>query len=461
MSWIDVAILAAVVLVGVIGIFRGVQKSAVALGAFLVSFILAFFLANVIAEAMLGIDGIKMFVLGDGVGEGAQWSLAKWIYSGINGIQDDKSFIFVNFYKPIYDIVNSAQVAIPAGAGVSPQAVGFSMYGAFMILSAICGVGIFIIVRFLLIIVTVIIKSFIGKKKTALSRVFGFVLGAVRGALWMFAITVVFSCFGGYTFVSGIQSMENEYENNAVVCGYFNEWAYGLRNKLLLPDRDAYGRIVEMVYKKQAGTDPNAEPLPYERLRVFVGASNAGYDTNPWSITEQKKRAFDESVAGGKERTASEFAKTGFDAAIQAILDYNKAIYEKIGNMSDADLSKLSTDEFKKMADLFDNNSENDNVNMRMDNLWKALRDYERDYATLPDKNAPNAESIFNSTLSGDYNAVKLAWNDLKSKYSAYEELFGAFPNNELPEKKTYTDAVEAAKKPPVSDESATTGDGE
>ncbi|MDE6294328.1 MAG: hypothetical protein K2L88_06895, partial [Clostridiales bacterium] len=321
MSWIDVGILAAVVLLGVIGIFRGVQKSALSLGAFLVAFILAFFLANVIAEAMLGIDGVKMFVLGDGVGEKAQWSLANWIYSGVNNAQDDKSFLFLNFYKPIRDIISSAQVSIPAEAGVSPADIGFAMYGAFMILSAICGVGIFIIVRFLLIIVTVIVKSFIGKKKSALSRVFGFVLGAVRGALWMFAITVVFTCFGGYTFASAIKSIENEYENNTVVCGYFNEWAYGLRNKLLLPNKDAYGRIVEMVYKKEAGADPNAEKLPYDRLRVFVGVSNLGYDKNPWSIDLKTKKRVD-GTADATARVGSEFAKTGFGAIAQAILDY-------------------------------------------------------------------------------------------------------------------------------------------
>lgn len=438
MSWIDVAILAAVVLVGVIGIFKGVQKSALALGAFLVSFILAFFLANVIAEALLGIDGVKMFVLGDGVGEDAQWSLANWIYSGVNIGRDDKSFLGVNFYEPIRAIIDS----VGDNAVVSPD-VGFAMYGAFMILSAICGVGIFIIVRFLLIIVTVIIKSFFSKKKSALSRVFGFLLGAVRGALWMFAITVVFSCFGGYTFVSGIQSMENEYENNTVVSGYFNEWAYGLRNKLLLPNADAYGRIVEMVYKKEVTEDPNAEKLPYERLRVFVGASNLQYENNPWSISDQKKRVY--VADNAKERTASEFAKTGFDTVAQAILDYNKSIYEKIDNMSDADLSKLSTDEFRKIADLFDNNSQNDNVNMCMDNLWHALHTYEQDYANIPDASTPNYESTFNSTLSGDYDAVKNALENLIGKYAINKDLFGEFPSYNLPAKKTYSDAVKAS----------------
>lgn len=452
MSWIDVAILALVVLVGVIGIFKGVQKSALSLGAFLVAFILAFFLANVVAEALLSTDGVKTLVLGDGVGENAQWSLANWIYSsGISDGTNTQSFIFTNFYTPMREIVESAQLAIPAEAGVNPVDIGFAMYGAFMMLSAICGVGIFIIVRFLLIIVTVIIKSFIGKKKSAISRVFGFFIGAIRGALWVFAFTVVFSCFGGYN-VAGIQAIESEYENNTVVSGFFNEWAYGLRNNLLLPNKDACGRIVELVYKKEVGADPNAEPLPYQRLRLFVGASNTLYETNPWSI-KNNKRDCDEA-AKSKDRKAGEFEKTGFDTVVQAILDYNKSICEKVDKMSDADLSVLAPDDFRVIADLFDNNSDTDNINLRMDNLWTVLRDYEYYYANFPEN---EVESVFTSTIKSKYVAVTTALSDLKGKYTTYEHLFGKFPEYKVPDRKTYEDAVKASSS--TGEETPTTGE--
>ena len=423
MSWIDVAILALVVLIGLLGVWRGVKKSALSLGAFLISFLLAFFLANVIAEAFLGIDSIKSFVLGNGFDAKSTWSLAKWIYGGTAGkTLGDTSYLGLHFYKPILDIVNSTNV------GVS-QEVGFALYGAFMMFSAICGVGIFIVVRLLLIIVTVIVNTYISKKKSVVSRLFGFVLGAIRGALWVFAFTIVFSCFGGYTFVSGINSIQKEYENNAVVCNYFNDGAYGMRNGLLLPDKDTYGRIVEMVYKKQSTTDPNAEKLSGDRLNLFINVSNLNYDNNPWSITELKKRSFD--VAGARERKAAEFTSTGFDTVVQAILDYNQSIADTVDDTTK--LKELTAAQFETLNFIVAPSDDSYNMDVLMTALWRNLRQYEKDY----NKPAADTElSVLNSTLAADYNAITEAITSIKEKYKQFESAFGEFPTLELPQRK-------------------------
>lgn len=430
MSWIDVALLAVVVLVGLVGVFKGVKKSALSLGAFLIAFILAFFLSTVIAEALLGIDGVKDFVLGNGVDEKAQWSLAKLIYGGIGSLKlDEKSYLFLNFYKPMADVIKTANSAIPA-TGINVAQAGLAIYGAFMMFSAICGVGIFIVVRLLLIIVTVIVKSYIGKKKSVLSRLGGFLIGAVRGALWMFAFTLIFSCFAGYTFIPGIDSIQNEYGDKAVMCNYVNDWAYGLRNKLLLPDKDTYGRLVEMVYKKQSSADPNAEKLAGDELKLFINVRNLGYDGAPWSITSQKKRKFDDSDETIKLRVASEFESTGFDVAVQAILDYNASIADKI----DAKTTGLTSQQFttynKVVAD-----PDMVNIDGLMNDLWRAMRQYEYDY------NHPAEETettVLNSTLSQDYNVIKSLIANIQSKYETFAEVFGEFPEIEIPELKKF-----------------------
>lgn len=427
MSWIDVALLALVVLVGLLGLWKGAKKSALSLGAFLVAFLLAFFLSTVIAEALLGIDSVKQFVLGNGVGDNAQWSLANFIY-GTYKEPDGNSYLFANFYKPIKDLVASATDAnkvIPA-VGINVQQAGFALYGAFMMFSAICGVGIFIVVRLLLIIVTVIIKSYIDKKKkSVVSRLVGFLLGAVRGALWVFAFTVVFSCFGGYTSVNGIQAIQNEYGDKAVMCNYLDDWAYGLRNKLLLPNKDAYGRLVDMVYKKESVTNPDAEKLTGDELKLFVNISNLNYDGSPWSIDAQKKRKFDDSSETVKLRVASEFGATGFDTAAQAILDYNKSVADKI----DAKTTGLKSENFATLDGVMSN------VNTGMNSLWAALRQYKLDCTTTPDREEENWESVLDSKLSDDYSAIQEAIADLKAKYGPFAATFGEFPEFELPER--------------------------
>jgi uncharacterized membrane protein required for colicin V production len=73
---------------------------------------------------------------------------------------------------------------------------GLALYLAFMTFSTVVGIGIFLVARMLLMIVTMIIKSFIPKRKSAVNRLFGFVVGAARGAVWSLAFTLVFSVVG-------------------------------------------------------------------------------------------------------------------------------------------------------------------------------------------------------------------------------------------------------------------------
>lgn len=442
MSWIDVALLAVVVLIGLLGVWKGAKKSALSLGAFLVSFILAFFLSTVIAEALLGIDSIKDFVLGNGVGENAQWSLANWIYSGIGKVKlDEKSFLLTNFYKPMTDVIKTATEAnktIAATSGISAENAGFAIYGAFMMFSAICGVGIFIVVRLLLIIVTAIVKSYIGKKKTVVSRLVGFVIGAVRGALWVLAFSIIFSCFGGYTFNSAIESIQNEYGDKAVMCNYLNDWAYGLRNKLLLPNKDTYGRLVEMVYKKKTADNSNAEKLAGDELKLFISVSNLNYDGAPWSIDAQRRRKFtepDNNIV--KLRVASEFEATGFDAAAQAILNYNNSIAAKV----DAKTTGLNSYQFTAYYQTVA--GENlDNIDGLMDTLWNAMRQYEYNYS-LP-LGEDEEISVRNSTLSSNYNQVKSLLTAVQTRFESFNEVFGAFPEIQLPELKKLESSQES-----------------
>ena len=63
MSWIDIAIIALVVLMGTLGVFKGTKKSALALAAFLAAFVIAFLLTNVITELLLSVPVINKRVL--------------------------------------------------------------------------------------------------------------------------------------------------------------------------------------------------------------------------------------------------------------------------------------------------------------------------------------------------------------------------------------------------------------
>ena len=318
MSWIDIAIIALVVLFGLIGVIRGAKKSFLALGAFVVAFLLAFFLANVVAEAFIGIDSIKNFVLGNGAFE-SEFSLANWIYRGLGentaGIPED-AYLYQHFFAPIDQIIGGSTVTFD-------PVQGRAIYLAFLIFSALCGVGIFFIARFLLMIVTAIIKSYIGKKKTIGSRLLGFVVSFVQGGIIAFALTLVFSCVGGFAFVPGFDKIENEYEHgNAVFCNQLYGGAYAVRNHLFLPDTEMYGRMIVSVTGKGEIVDPDTEKLSGNRLELFEDINNVNYKNDPWSVDpETQKRKFDGNTADAI--VADDYKSVGFDGIIQAILDYN------------------------------------------------------------------------------------------------------------------------------------------
>ena len=434
MSYIDIAIIALAVLFGLFGVLRGVKRSALSLGAFLVAFLLAFFLANVVAEALIGIDGIRGFVLGDGVGEGSSWSLAKLIYGGLDGSQSaglgEDTFLYKNFFAPIIEIVNGANVEVD-------PLVGGSMYLAFIMFSALCGIGIYIIARFLLVIVTTIVKGFIGRKKSVLSRLLGFVVGAVRGGLWALTITLIFSCFGGLTFITPIAKVENEYEHpNAVLCSFVNESAYSIRNKLFLPDADMYGRIVNSVYKPSGGGDPDSYPRKQAELIVNVGNLNYGGDA--WWITDANEFGLEENGKVDKY-AASDFYEVGFDELVQTLLDYNKAALEKAQDRSlGYPDSKLDT-----LNGFIKTNSTN--LEKLTTDFINYLRAYKANFLAskeLPSDTDPNAYDT--TVLESSYVRAKTALEGLVSQYRYVTELFGDVPdfNAMVPARKHVNDPI-------------------
>ncbi len=434
MSWIDVAILAAIVLCGLFGVWRGAKKSAVTLGAFIIAFLLAFFLANVVAEAMLGIDGIKNFVLGNGFEKSSSWSLAKWLYDEMPEGFTTNKFLAENFFAPILKIMNEAKVDLPASQGMA-------LYGAFMIFSAICGVGIFLVARFLLVIVVVIINTYIDKKKSLMVRLFGFAVGAVRGLCWSFAALVVFSCFGGYTCFSGIDNMQKEFENNAVVCQYFYKGAFGMKNGVLLPDADTYGRLVNMVFKKKE--EPIfKEPLAGDRLELFINLSNLNYENSPWSIDETKTRKFDEQNAIARNYT--DFQDIEFDNVIKAILDYNASAAGIVTDTSK--LLEINSDEFREFNSFVKTGS--NSVDSYMKTLWAQLVRYQRD--RVPQLANGETLSSKNSTLKTDYDNIVGTIDAIKEKYEPMTAAFGAFPELTMPDQIVLTEEDIDSYVPPV-----------
>lgn len=404
MSWADLAIIILVAFFFLVGLLKGTQKTLLSIVTFLIAAAVAFFMANVVAETLLNVNAIKNFVVGDG-----SFSLYTWINKGFNR-DGSSSFLILNHFEPIEKVIEQIKIDM---TGVNATA----MYEAFQVFSVIIGVGLFIVVRLLLSIVTMIIKSFIPKKKSIGNRTLGAFLGIIRGAVWAFAITLVFSGLGGFAFNNALSKVEAEYENS-VMSKYVLEYAYKTRNAVGNPDKDMFGRIVTVsgltVKEDDTNTDPkkeNRESLAQSIINLNYASGAPTVDFTSWTVTDG------EAI----KLTASDYTVSGFNEAILAITEYNTKMFAAIQNgvLNNSSLTEIVG--YKDNADaiyqIMYGGGESGNLVTKLTN-----------YQTEIAKAATPMEdeeliATYNATLKSYYDSIVSDLNAIKAKYDSFTTL--------------------------------------
>lgn len=403
MSYVDIAVIALLVLFAGFGILTGVKKSALSLGAFLIAFLIAFFLAKPVAEGFLNIDGVRNFVVGTN-----GWSLYTWLSGYSSSFGGGSDFVNTNFYQPVVNIISGFQ-----GYNDSfTLAQGQALYYAFLIFSAIIGVALYIVARILLCIATMIIKSFIGKRKSVASRLFGFLVGAVRGGLWAVVFTLVFSMIGGFTFIPFIDSAQAEYER-AVIANYVNDAAYTLRNKVYLPNADMFARIVDKaeVIVKEEDKEQEGYVLLGQEADLYVYFLNLNYKSDPYSVVDgeivlDSEKALDVI-------NVSHYEHTNFGNVLQAIIDYNAAAAESIkeGGLANTSTSQLNT----YITIVHQNNRAITDI---MTDTINELYNYENYIAENSALTTEDAVTSANRELETKYTNLCALFDELKNMYT-------------------------------------------
>ncbi len=422
MSWADIVILALVALFAVIGVLKGVQKSALSLGAFIVAFLIALFLSNVVAEALLNVEAVRRFVMdGDG------FSLYTWIKSGLNS-DGASEFIVKNYFNPIASVIAAYKGDM---TGFDPVA----LYTSFVVFAAIVGVGLFIVARLILCIVTMIIKSYIPRKKSAGNRAFGALVGVVRGAVWAFALCVVFSSLGGLTFTSGLDKAESEFEKS-VVGKPFLQFSYDFRNAAILPDTDMFSRIVTASGFAVKPGDEEEDPVKEKRNDLCSSIMNLNYESGFVSYDPLTGQVITND--GAKPLDAQDYTASGFDEAVRAITEYNESMVDAIRSGAIDSMTAAELDGYAEVIDGIYDVMYGDEVN-----LVTTLKNYGNKINEADNYENADDEVIaeYNATLSGYYDAIISALETLVTKYNSLENIkaadgVGAFAlPDPLPEK--------------------------
>ena len=413
MSIVDIVIIALVAMFIVFGIWKGVQRASLGLGAFLIAFVIAFFLAKVVAEALLGVDGIRSFVLGsDG------WSLYTWLQKGI-GSAEPSEFVVKNFYEPIMKIIGG----FTGYTETFTPSDGLALYCAFLMFSAIVGVGVFLVARLVLCIPTMIIKSYIPRRKSGANRAIGGLVGAARGFVWAMALTIAFTTMGGFGFVGGFAKIESEYEQ-AVIAGKVNEWSYDVRNKMYLPNADMFARIVD---KSGLTVDEEEEPptddLFGDKLDIYIDLMNLNYASGTPYSCDPTTGELTKDETGCTLIDPELYEGTGLDEVFRAIMAYNDQAATSIGQGSLDDANSGTLVRYKEV--LWDGSNSIYTVLVQQSLLTDA-QNYASKIKEFRETGTESSLAEDNRQLGLLYAKIESELNSIKTLYAELETAFGA-----------------------------------
>lgn len=213
MSIADIVIIVLVALMALIGLWKGFFKTLVTFCGWFVSILVSMLIARVVAEALLDVTAIGNFVAGSegfslfGFFKGMLPDELMALESSATEAQIRTALgdgVVAAIVSPFIGVLTNSTIsasALSVGEGIALAMAG----GVFEV---IVGVALFIVIRIIMTLLVLFLKSLINpdKKKGVLERLGGFVLGAARGVLFSCVILLVIGFMTPFSFMGQITS---------------------------------------------------------------------------------------------------------------------------------------------------------------------------------------------------------------------------------------------------------------
>lgn len=238
MSIADIIIITMVAFMALIGLWKGFFKTLITFCGWFISMLFAVLTAGVIAEALLDVESIGNFVAG---GDGM--SIFSFFYgmlpSQIKSLpvrasaSDIESAIGVGavgaIIRPFLDVLTKGPIinsSATVGEGIALLLAG----GVFEVL---VGIAMFIVVRIIMTLLVLFLKSLVSENATgALGRLGGFLLGAVRGGLYCAVLLLIVGFLTPFTFMEPVTAEID----NGILARPVAEQVYTLSAKMTAND---------------------------------------------------------------------------------------------------------------------------------------------------------------------------------------------------------------------------------
>lgn len=322
MSITDIVIISLIALFALIGLWKGFFKTCISMLGFLLSFVLAFFLASHVGEALLGIPAINGII----TSSGGSFSLYQLLFTVVDKLPVDtlSSGFFAGAFETVAPVVAEGQITLQ-------QAM--SLYYADVIFNIIVGVALFIVARLLLSILTMFLKSLTKKNKLgAGNRIMGFVMGAVRGGVWSAVLLYIVSLVVGITSISFVDTINKDIQTSVIAKPVLT-YCDVVTDKFIRMDGDYFLRVLD-----KSGLTLDLPTEDEENLR------NAFLEIN----TDSEGNAYN----------AAKYESIDFDEKVSAILNYNTAAAAKVPEL------ELSEDEIAAFLTAIQDEEEGISVKM-------------------------------------------------------------------------------------------------
>lgn len=322
MSMADIVIIVIVALFALVGLAKGFFKTLISFFGWFISMLVAVLTARVVAEALLDIPAVAGFVTGNGGG----WSLFGWLKGilpeGLMSLPAGATEADITaalgggavgaVLKPFIGLLTGEAIAVSTatvGEGIALTLAG----GLFMVL---VGLGMFIACRIVMTLFVMFAKSLISPdgKTGALNRFMGFLLGAVRGALYCVVLLVVIGCLTPFGFMEPVTAEIDK----GVIAKPAAEQVYALSSKLMSND-NYFNKLLELSGLKgneQGGgeEDDGYQPAPAEtQLKSFAAEAfvDGGglFNTKLTSAERPEYNVWSEGLSAYMSAAADKIAK--------------------------------------------------------------------------------------------------------------------------------------------------------
>lgn len=181
MQVVDIIIIAIVALSALLGLKNGAFKTIVSIFTWIVALAAAYFLAPIVADALIEIDVVQSFVIG------AESSIYSVISSVVPDVLLESGFV-EGIFEPYLEAVESA-----ASLGALTTSEANALMIAYALFSAIVFIAVVIVIRLIAFIIRLILDMVQQVIPVGIiSRILGMIFGAVKGVLHVAIICIVF-----------------------------------------------------------------------------------------------------------------------------------------------------------------------------------------------------------------------------------------------------------------------------